>query len=368
MQPHRSPQSGDRVRFAVVGSAFCAEAFLRVAAAVPDRFEVAAVVARRPERAHELSERWGVPTVADVGELPPAASLDFVVNAVPANVTVGVIEQLADAGHAVLTETPAAPDRYGLGRLHELVRQGARIQVAEQYHLEPLVSAQLRIARSGLLGDVGEAFVSIAHDYHGFSVLRRALGAGFRNATVMARRFEEQVQLGPSRYEDPQEARLTTGIRTTAWLDFEGGLRGSYDFDDQQYRSFIRTPTLTIRGTRGELRDEVVRYVDAENQPVVARIERLAAGGAGNHEGLFARAYVFEGERVWANGFLRARLSDEELGIAAALDGMGHYVAGGPELYSVAEAAQDVYLQTVLEQSLRSGRPARSSTQLWAER
>ncbi|AYG03786.1 Gfo/Idh/MocA family protein [Gryllotalpicola protaetiae] len=354
-------------RLAVVGSGFRAEAFLRVAAAAPDRFEAVVVVARRPERARELEARWSVASVADLSELRGPDSLDFVVNAASAGAAVGIIEQLTAAGHAVLTETPVAPDRPGLERLSELVRQGARIQVAEQYHLEPLVSAQLVIAHSGLLGEVGEAFVSVAHDYHGFSVLRRALGAGFRNATVTARRFDESVQLGPSRYSDPEEARLTTGIRTTAWLDFEGGLRGTYDFDDQQYRSFIRTPTLTIRGTRGELRDDVVRYVDADNQPVTSRIERLAAGGAGNHEGLFARAYVFEGRRVWANGFLRARLSDEELGIAGALAGMAAYVAGGgPELYSVAEAAQDVYLQTVLEQSLRSGRPARSSTQSWA--
>lgn len=353
-------------RFAIVGAAFRAEAFLRVAAALPERFAASAVVARRPARARELTERWGVASVADVAELPGPDELDFVVNAASASAAVGIIEQLADAGHAVLAETPVAPDRAGLGRLHELVQGGARIQVAEQYHLEPLVSAQLKIAHSGVLGDVGEAFVSVAHDYHGFSVLRRALGVGFQNATVTARRFEEQVQLGPSRYADPEEARLTTGIRTTAWLDFEGGLRGTYDFDDQQYRSFIRTPTLTVRGSRGELRDDIVRYIDADNQPVTSRIERLAAGGAGNHEGLFARAYVFEGERVWANGFLRARLADEELSIAAALDGMARYAAGGAELYSVAEAAQDVYLQFVLEQSLRSGRPARSSPQPWA--
>ncbi|GAA4163729.1 hypothetical protein GCM10022286_24650 [Gryllotalpicola daejeonensis] len=354
-----------RVRFAIVGSGFRAEAFLRVAAAVPDRFEVAAIVARRPERARQVENAWGVASVGDLTRLAAPETLDFVVNAASAGAAVDIVEQLAGAGHAVLTETPVAPDRHGLGKLHALVRDGARIQVAEQYHLEPLVSAQLKIAHSGLLGELTEAFVSIAHDYHGFSVLRRALGAGFRNATITARRFEEHVQLGPSRYADPDEVRLTTGIRTTAWLDFEGGLRGTYDFDDQQYRSFIRTPTLTIRGTRGELRDDVVRYVDAAGQPVTSRIERLAAGGPGNHEGLFARAYVFEGERVWANGFLRARLADEELAIAAALDRMAHYVAGGPELYSVAEAAQDVYLQTVLEQSLRSGRPARSSTQPW---
>ncbi|MCL2515794.1 MAG: Gfo/Idh/MocA family oxidoreductase [Nocardiaceae bacterium] len=353
-------------RFAIVGAAFRAEAFLRIAAAAPEHFEAVAVVARRPERAAELTARWGVRCVGSIAELPPAADLDFVVNAAGAGEAVAIIEQLTDAGHAVLTETPAAPDRYSLGRLHELVGAGARIQVAEQYHLEPLVSAQLEIARSGVLGEVGEAFVSIAHDYHGFSVLRRALGAGFQNATITARRFEESVQLGPSRYADPAEATLTTGIRTTAWFDFEGGARGTYDWDDQQYRSFIRTPTLTIRGTRGELRDDVVRYIDADNQPVVSRLERLAAGGAGNHEGLFARAYAFEGRRVWSNPFERARMSDEELGVAHALAGMARYVAGGPELYSVAEGAQDMYLVTVLEQSLRSGRPARSSTQPWA--
>ncbi|WP_104178272.1 hypothetical protein [Cryobacterium sp. Y50] len=63
---------------------------------------------------------------------------------------------------------------------------GALIQVAEQYHLEPMLSSQIAVARSGILGTVREASVSVCHDYHGMSVLRRMLGIGFENATITA--------------------------------------------------------------------------------------------------------------------------------------------------------------------------------------
>lgn len=354
--------------FAVVGGGFRAEAFLRVADALPARFRVSAVVVRDHRRRAELQQRWRVPAVASLVELGGAGrgAPDFVVVAVPPAAAVGMVRELAGAGLAVLTETPAAPDLAGLRELDLLVRAGARIQVAEQYHLEPLLQAQHSVVRSGLLGTVSEAFVSVAHDYHGISVLRRMLDVGFESARITARRFTESLALGPGRDGDPDADRLTTGTRTTAWLDFGDDLHGTYDFDDQQYRSWIRSPSLLVRGSRGELRDETVRHLDDHRTPLVGRLERLAAGGAGNHEGLFLRGYAFGGARVYSNPYLPGRLPDEELAIAALLTGMSRYVEGGAPVYSVAEAAQDQYLQLLVREAAASGSVVRSERQVWA--
>jgi hypothetical protein len=353
--------------FAVVGGGFRAEAFLRVADALPERLRVSGIVVRNPERREVLQERWRVPVLSSLGEVISGERPDFVVLAVRPSEAVPLIRELVGEGLAVLTETPAAPDVPGLRELTRLVRGGGRIQVAEQYHLEPLLQAQQEVVGSGLLGTVTEAFVSVAHDYHGISVLRRMLGVGFEPARIVARRFTEQITEGPSRYGAPESERVIDGIRTTAWLDFGEELHGTYDFDDQQYRSWIRSPSLLVRGSRGELRDETVRYLEDFDTPAVARLERLAAGGAGNHEGLFLRGYTLNGARVYSNDYLPARLADEELSIASLLTRMGEYVDGGAAVYSVAEAAQDQYLQLMVRRAAESGEAVLTERHEWAE-
>jgi len=351
--------------FAIVGSGFRAEAFLRVAQALPARFRVSAVMARRPESRQTIRDRWSVETVESIDERRHSRP-DFVVVAVNPSVSTDIVLALTDAGHAVLTETPVAPDIASTLALVSAVRAGARIQVAEQYHLEPLISAQLALVRRGVLGDVSEASVSIAHDYHGMSLVRRFLGVEFQNARIMARRFVEGLQDGPSRQGDPVEDRVVEGIRVSAWLEFDGGVHGTYDFHDQQYRSWIRTPSLQVRGSRGELRDETVRHLQDAFTPVTSRLERVEAGTAGNHEGSFLRSYSFEGNAVYDNVFRPARLADDELGIASLLARMSDYAQDGPDVYSVAEAAQDQYLQQEIRRAVESAAPVSTSTQDWA--
>ena len=120
----------------------------------------------------------------------------------------------------VLTETPPADDVLTLLGLIELVRRGARIQVAEQYHLQPLLRAQLDLAAGGLLGTFTSAQCSVAHDYHGMSLLRRALGIGFESATITAREFSSPLIAGRDRAGDPVEEKTVTSRQVTAHLDF----------------------------------------------------------------------------------------------------------------------------------------------------
>ena len=352
--------------FAIIGSGFRAEAFLRVAQALPDRFRVSAVMARRAESRQAIRDRWSVDVVDSIDDLRQDRP-DFVVVGVSPSVSTEIVLALTDAGHAVLTETPVAPDVASSLALASAVRAGARIQVAEQYHLEPLISAQLAVVRRGILGDVSEASVSIAHDYHGVSLVRRFLGVEFQNARITARRFVERLQDGPGRQGDPVEDRAVEGIRTSAWLEFDGGVHGTYDFHDQQYRSWIRTPSLQVRGSRGELRDETVRHLQDAFTPVTSHLERVEAGAAGNHEGSFLRSYSFEGAVVYDNVFRPARLADDELGIAALLERMSGYAHGGPDAYSVAEAAQDQYLQLEMRRAIESGATIETKTQAWAD-
>jgi predicted dehydrogenase len=192
----------------------------------------------------------------------------FAVVSVTRDATPGLIEQVAAAGLPVLTETPPGLDLDDLHRLHALAQQGARIQVAEQYHLQPLVRVQLELARSGPLGDIHYSHCSLAHDYHGVSVLRRALGIGFDDATIRAaREFRSPLTAGPDRTGDPAEERTVTASQVIAELDF-GDRLGVYDFSTEHYFSWIRTRELLIRGTRGEIRGDQLRYLQDFRTPI----------------------------------------------------------------------------------------------------
>ena len=350
---------------AIVGGGFRTVAFLRVAHELPAHFRVCGVVARRTTAARAIEAEWNVPTFGSVDELLRSCSPDFVVVAVMPSDAPELIAELARRKIPVLTETPPAPAIATLLPLLNLVQAGSSIQVAEQYHLEPLLGSQIAITRSGMLGTVGEASVSVCHDYHGMSVLRRMLGIGFENATITAHERVAPLIAGPTRAGDPQEEHLLNETHTSAWLDF-GDRLGSYDFSSDQYRSWIRSHSVLVRGDRGELRDERVRSLDQSGAPLHRSITRVAAGGAGNHEGLFLRGLALGDEWTYVNAFAPARLADDELSIAALLMGMQDYVHGGPEVYSLAEAAQDHYLQLAIKRAVISGEPVRTETQPWA--
>jgi predicted dehydrogenase len=362
-------------RIGIVGSGFRARTMLRVLQALPDRFEVAGVATRNAADRAELAARGlpaaglpglPAPAFASVPELLAGGRPDLVLLTLPAGAAQPVIRDLAAAGVPVLTETPAAGTVEELAALQRLVDDGACVHVAEQYHLEPLVGAQLAVARSGLLGEVTDAHVAIAHDYHGLSVLRRALGVGFEDAEITARRDVRRVLPSPGRAGDPEDLTLVDTVHSTAWLDF-GDRLGTYEFDDVQYRSWVRSPALLVRGERGELRDDVVRHVGADRLPRRATLERVAAGGAGSHEGLFLRGYALDGEWLYRNAFRPARLPDDELSIARIVADMAdHVLRGGTGPYSVAEAAQDQYLQLEVRRAAASGERVQTQPQPWA--
>jgi len=356
-----------RLRFGLVGGGWRAEFFLRVAQALPDRFEVVGAVVRDPDKGRALEQGWGVPTHRTLDGLlgPTAQTPDFVVVSVLREAAPAIIRSLAERGVPVLTETPAAPDVAGLLELWPLLVQGAVVEVAEQYHLQPLLRTQIELARSGLLGPVTHAQVSVAHDYHGVSILRRLLGVGAEEAVVTAHAFTAPLVEGATRSGPPRAHALVDTVQTIAYLDY-GDRTGVFDFTKGQYFSWVRTNRLLARGPLGEVRDEEVRFVRPDLTQMLWRIERVATGVNGNHEGHVLRGLIAGDEWRYRNPFEPARLSDDELAVAELLVRMGERVRGGPSVYSFAEAAQDHYLQLVVQQSVREGRPVRATAQPWA--
>ncbi|MFT4030269.1 MAG: Gfo/Idh/MocA family oxidoreductase [Protaetiibacter sp.] len=354
------------VRFGIVGSGWRSDSFLRISREAPSLFEVAGLVSRSAGTRAATEAAWGVPGFAHVDELVDVTRPEFVVLSVPRTVVPGIVEHLVDRGVPVLTETPPAID---LGAAEELFRRVAGrgvVQVAEQYHRSPVLAAQLAIARSGRLGTVSQAMVAQCHDYHGVSVLRRALGVRGEAAIITASVFESPLVAGPDRTGDPVEERIVTARQLTARFDF-GDRLGIYDFAPEQYFSWIRANRLLVRGDRGEIRDGEVRSLESFDHPVVEELRRVSTGEGGNLEGMFLRGIQLGAEWVFANPFMPSRLNDDEIAIASMLLGMREHIGGGPDVYSLAEASQDLYLALVMKEAAATGAPVRTSPRAWAD-
>lgn len=352
--------------FAIVGGGWRAEFYLRIARALPNRFRIDGMVVRNPEKGQVLAQAWGVPTYGTLDALLQAHQPQFAVTSVPWEANPGLVRELAERGLPVLSETPPAPNIERLAQLWSLVKQGARIQVAEQYIYQPLHAARLAFATSGKLGTVSQAQVSAAHGYHGTSLIRLFLGIGYEPARITARRFASPLIAGPGRDGPPSEEHLTSSAQVIAWLDF-GDRLGVYDFTGDQYFSWVRGQRLLIRGDRGEINNQEASYLQDFRTPIDVTFRRVSAGANGNLEGYYLKGILAGDEWAYRNPFIPGRLTDDEIAIATCLAGMGAYVEGGPEVYSLAQACQDRYLDLLIAQAAESGQPVQAERQPWAE-
>lgn len=352
------------IRFGVIGSGWRSGFFLEIAKQAPERFEVVGLVSRSSEKRRGY-ERRGITAFADIDAMLAATRPEFVVLSVPRAVVPGMIEHLVDMGMPVLTETPPALDVDAAEELYRRVSGRGVVQVAEQYHRSPLLAAQLAIVASDRLGTITQAVVAQCHDYHGVSVMRRALGVRGEDATITASIFESPLVAGPDRSGDPIEERTVTARQITARFDF-GDRLGVYDFAAEQYFSWIRANRLLVRGDRGEISDLDVRWLERYDHPVHDTIQRDVTGVGGNLEGMFLRGLRLGSDAVFDNPFMPARLSDDEIAIASMLTDMRVHIGGGPEVYSLAEASQDLYLALAMKTAAASGTPVRTTPQVWS--
>src|SRR6202162_3603863 len=173
--------------FGLVGGAWRAEFYFRIAQLLPERFRVAGCFARSQATRADIKTDWNIPvfdTMAGLLKEQP----EFVVTSVPWAASGPLLVELASQNMPVLAETPPAADLEALIRLWQSLPANARVQVAEQYPFQPLHAARLAFARSGKLGDIRQVQASVAHGYHGMVLLRKFLSIGWEKAVVRADR------------------------------------------------------------------------------------------------------------------------------------------------------------------------------------
>ena len=149
-----------------------------------------------------------------------------------------------------------------------------------------------------------------------------------------------------------------------AFMQFENGKNAFLDFEGEQYFSQIRTRRWNVRGVRGEINDNTVRFLNASNQPIEQSLQRVDVGINNNSEWAH-KGILFLDKQVYQNPFYPARMNDDEIAVASCLACMKNFTENGTEFYSLREALQDTYLSFMLEQAIESEKTVKTETQPW---
>ena len=268
-----------KYRFIIVGSGWRSLFYVRVAKALPEMFEVGAMLCRTKEKAERMAQENDIYTTTSVEECREMKP-DFVVVAVNKGAIATVSKAWMDYGFTVLCETPAAQDVDTLKELWQLHKEGGRIVVAEQYKYDALYQTQLRILERGLIGEPSFLHISLAHEYHGASLMRAYLKESCQGAfTVSAKSYVFPTVETLNRYEKIKDGRVADKKRTIATFEFADGKVALYEFDSEQYHSPIRNNYVKLQGVRGEMKDNVFFWLDEENE--LRQFKRLLTGRPG---------------------------------------------------------------------------------------
>ena len=330
--------------YVIVGSGWRAEFYGRIARAHPDLFR-ALFLCRSEEKARRMQARTGVDAVLTEDEAA-AFRPDFIVVAVDRAHLVDVTEHWTQRGYPVVVETPVGDSEANLARLEGLESRGARIVCCEQYHRYPILAEGLRLIGEGVLGEPHSMTISLAHDYHAASLIRRALKVGRERYTIHAERFKQPVVETDSRGGQIRDGRIGQETLTRALITFESGKSAIYDFSGTQYHSFIRSRHITVRCERGEWSDTMVCGLDARNDPWR---KPLLPEIPGKYRCLDTQ-YLNDLRKAWRPELHLDGLQDE-FAIATLLLDMGEYLKGSPSPYPLWEAIEDARFWLKLEQN-----------------
>ncbi|MDO5417324.1 MAG: Gfo/Idh/MocA family oxidoreductase [Lachnospiraceae bacterium] len=371
--------------FIIVGSGWRSMFYAEIARRYPERFHLEYMLCRREEKAAYIRQEYQIPATTSVTACE-AARPDFVVVAVSKPSICEVTLEWAEKGFAVLCETPAGMTVEQLKALWESrERFGSRIQVAEQYTRYPILAAGLQAIRQGRLGEPYAVHLSIAHDYHGVSLIRHMLNLKPGPVRLWGRQDCYPVMETDSRYGAITDGSVKERERNRILMEFGSGKTAFYDFSGVQYHSYIRSRHLNVQGQNGEWNDTIVRYVqkahptnspsmnadpmnivpmrnngkqfdtpEGRMQPdaFLPTEERLHLYRNPRYKEL-ETDWLKEKSRVW-NPVLELEREQDEYAIAAMMFDMKEFMEDGVECYPLAEALEDAYVWILMQKALKN--------------
>ncbi len=351
-----------KIRFALIGSGWRAMYYVRIAKALPEIFEMCMMLCTSEEKAQKISETYHIPACADEKHLADSKP-DFIVIAAKKDVNADLSLHWMEKGFYVLSETPAACDLQTLYKLYASEDAHTKLVIAEQYSLYPQNIARLKLIERGLFGKADYLYLSLAHEYHAASLMRKFLqlpcDAGF---TVTAQEWSFETANTLSRTQHFTDRSTSMKKRTAAQIVFDQGAVCLYDFDSEQYRSPIRSSHFRLQGVYGEFSDDTPVWLDENSlihtEPLKIKTRTVTSGSGNPNFSSFEEiaAIEWKDEILYAPPFGLCGLSPDETAVAQLLKKMGDYVHGNGEVpCSLFEALADAYTAILMRTAIEEG-------------
>ena len=341
-----------KIRFGVIGTGWRALFYVRAAQYLPEYFELTGVLTRSQERAKEFEETHGVRAFTDFDALLETKP-EFIVSCVTKAAMTDTVIRLLKSGMPALAETPLATDEEGLRRVYDAwKRTGVTLQLAEQYFLYPSHRARQALIEQGVLGEVTTCYLTMMHDYHAVSMFRRFLCGDDSMVAIRAQEVQYDIINTGDRSGYLTDGRKGFERRMVAQIVDKRGKLGVYNFSGTQYHSAIRSNHVQILGMRGEIFDDEVRYLLADNRPARAMLEYRRDEMTGT-----IRAIDFDGMRIYENPFRTdVAMTQDDIAVSTLLVKMGAAVRDGKLFYPMAQAFRDGYLSWQLHEAAQTGK------------
>ena len=206
----------------------------------------------------------------------------------------------------------------------------------EQYHRYPILMAGLAAVDAGAIGEPYTAYLSAAHDYHGFSLIKKMLKTEGEGYTVRGQKIKSPVIMTDSRNSALYDGSIKTADRDILHITFDSGKTAVYDFSGTQYHSYIRARNLIVRGSRGEWNGRTILGLSPENEPArTALMPDIPA-----RYRCLDNTALRDLRKVWQNE-LTLETAQDEFAIASMLLDMEDFIAGGPAPYTLTSALED---------------------------
>ena len=339
---------GELLSLLIVGSGYRAEYYGRIAKKYPDLFR-ACYLCRSAEKAERMKAATGAEAFVSREEAI-AYGPDLVVIAVDRGHMAEVTEEWALAGFPVAAETPMGSTEEELCRLFRLYREKeARIFSLEQYHRHPILAQGIREVMRGTIGKPCSAYLSLVHDYHAASLLRRMLCAEGEDYVIRGERYQHTVTDTDSREGAMLDGSRSVRDRDTVFVSFASGKTAIYDFSSVQYRTFIHSRHLCVRGERGEWNDTLLYFTDERGNPQrIMLVPELPE----KYRCLDTQA-LRDLRKTWS-GELFLDTQWDEYAIATMLLDTRDFLRGGPSPYPFEEALEDAWFWLMVRKAVET--------------
>jgi hypothetical protein len=332
------------MRVGIIGSGRRATLYIDALRALREEFEITSIRCRTQEKADLFHTRYGVPVTLSMDAFK-SAKPDFVVNVVNYHEVSNVTLELLRDGIPVLSETPAAATMQGLHDLWRLSTQNSsKILVSENYYAEPYYAAIIRALERGYLGDVQTVTIASTHDYHAASLIRILLGVKNEAFTLIGKKMDLDMSVTQDyNWNLVQNGSTQLAERYHLILNFPHGKTAFYDFAIAQYWSAIRSRSLLVQGSRGEIKDKHIWYIAKNGNPVKTQFR-------GNRDADGGLVSISLGDDVVYENELHARGIYSNIGVCRMLLNMKRYLETGVAEYPFASAMQDAYMMQLFQE------------------